>query len=102
MSKHTVIQHDFHKGRQSLELRRIVDTGEHKLRTFIDRDSYDEQSSAVVQVWTPNGWTEVVRREIEFLSAVHHKYVTRDLERAENSFTEDALKLEATALRVLA
>lgn len=49
------------KGRQDLHMVRLGDaSGDRKFRTTIKRDSYDFQSYARVELWTPTGWTEVV------------------------------------------
>lgn len=64
----TLTDEKTHKGTQSLNLTRLGKTerrqGEpvqsRKFRTTIKRDSYDFQSYARVELWTPAGWTEVV------------------------------------------
>lgn len=53
------------RGRQDVHMVRLgtapgYGKGERKFRSTVKRDSYDMQSYAKVELWTANGWTEVV------------------------------------------
>jgi hypothetical protein len=48
------------RGRQDVHIVRLGERDERKFRSTVKRDSYDFQSYAKVELWTPAGWTEVV------------------------------------------
>ena len=49
------------RGRQDVHMVRLgTAQGDRKFRSTLRRDSYDFQSYAKVELWTPAGWTEVV------------------------------------------
>lgn len=99
------IQYDFFNGRQSLELIRTREIDGHKIKVHINRDSYDNQSSAKAYVWTDSGWAIVVDRPITAVRAIKaHAYAkpdTRQYETAEVEFNLDADDLQAAALAVV-
>ncbi len=65
-------------GDQSLYGSRIVRWGSELLRASIRRDAYDNQSSAVVEVWCiGRGWREVQRVPIQDLPVAACSYVTK-------------------------
>ena len=59
--------HRFHRTGRGYQLTRTMtlpatdSVGAQPLRATFTRDSYDHDSSATVEVWTPNGWVEVVK-----------------------------------------
>lgn len=98
----TIIREDFVKQQQDLLFTRIAETPDgRKFRTKIRRNAYDFQSTACVEVWTPNGWTQVVT-----LPGAHPvmadlpSYVTNDETKATLALKSVALMLEADAEEV--
>lgn len=61
----TITDEQAWKGSQSLYVTRLGEVANglgrpRRFRTTMRRDSYDDQSYARVELWTPNGWVEVV------------------------------------------
>lgn len=104
MSSHIIIQNDFYRGRQSLELNRIREIDGLAVRVRIDRDSYDNQSTAVGEVMTEAGWKVVVSRPITALPIASFSYVTRDgdLDRAADAARMSADAIEDQVRKVMA
>lgn len=98
------LRDDFTQTRHDLLLTRVLALpDERKLRTRIRRNSYDAQSHAVVELWTPMGWTQVVTLDGEHdtMKALP-SYVTRDLDGAYAALAAVANELEQTAMEVTA
>jgi hypothetical protein len=101
MSTKTNIQYDFLKGRQSIELIRVVEIDGHKIKVHINRDSYDNQSSSVAYAWTDAGWKPVISRPgAHGLSSGVNAH-SRDWEFHEDKFAKDSEVLIEQALAVL-
>ncbi len=66
------------RGRQSLEGEFIDLARDPHLRARIGRDSHDDQSHAIVEVWTERGWTELDSRPIRAMRIASTSYVARD------------------------
>jgi len=69
------------------------------LRISIRRNAYDDQSSAEVERWTPDGWKSVVWQAIQFCECKGLSYA-KDGVRA-SDFHNDGIALLKEALAVL-
>lgn len=89
----TIIQEDFFQGRQSVELHLIVDIDDRRFRVTLDRDSYDAQSVAKVDVWTDSGWTLVISRPIQSMRILDASPYQQDWRASRSAFDADASDL---------
>lgn len=67
------------RAEQSLLMTVTAKRGDNKrFRARIKRNAYDQQSHAIAECWTPNGWTEVTRRlNFPALNVAAHSYVEK-------------------------
>lgn len=63
----------FSKGSQSLEYTEYIEHNGDKLRIFIDKDSHESQSSAVISIWANKKWSKVANIHYSRMSVCKNK-----------------------------
>lgn len=99
----STISIEFVKHQQELRYTRVTGLEDgRRIRVAIRRNSYDFQSSAHADLWTPAGWVRVHDIDgCDILMTAMPTYVTRDLDKAERQLAELAELLESVAKRII-
>jgi hypothetical protein len=104
-----------HRSRQDINFQTIIksDSGDRTLRGYIRRDAYDDQSYGGVQLFTPTGWVDVFRvninelpnsKEISYISVPQettHVLYEEKQEIVSELMMQDCLQMFRTALSIV-
>ena len=75
--KSTTIHQSAFSGGQSKDYTHTQSVGGHKLRVLVHHDtSYQNQSRASAEVWTPAGWTQVIHLHSSEVTTTQTPYVS--------------------------
>lgn len=99
MVKTKVISEQFYNQNQSWYYVRIIEKDSHKMKVFIRRNAYDNQSCAQVERWDGTKWQFVYDKPIMECQCKVVSYVQTDAKK--DKFSLDADELLKTAIQIV-